>query len=138
MLGEFFALGPQQIDERLLIEGPHGRFPAVRARGLGPVNFARLGEILGDGTYDEVFAEAVAEHQEAPNGESGVLAVPATVCEGLARNSDLEYVADRWVATEELRLARWEAHDALGVREQLAELVGAREPNQTIWYWWSL
>ena len=64
--------------------------------------------------------------------------MPATVCDALARSSDLEHVAGRWAATDELRLAGWETADALGVLGQLTQLAGELEPSQTIWYWWSL
>ena len=137
MLGEFFVCGPGELDETLLASGPHGRHPLVTAKGLGPVEIGTLGQILGAGSYDEVFELSADVHQEAESGESGVVGVPASVCEALATAGDLSAVANRWAATDELRMSRWQASDALLVLTELRRLVESRGPSP-VWYWWSL
>ncbi|MGH3025253.1 MAG: hypothetical protein ACRDLR_02255, partial [Gaiellaceae bacterium] len=94
-------------------------------------------EILGTGTYAEVFGESASEHREAESGESGVFAVPAALGDALARSVDLAGVAERWAATEELERSRWTPADALGVLRELAQLTESRD-GRTLWYWWSL
>jgi hypothetical protein len=138
VLGGFFAADGRQIDAGLLATGPDCRFAVVAAKGLSPVNIASLGEILGTGTYEHVLGQSVSGHQEAPSGESGVFAIPATLCDALVASRDLEAVAGRWAATDELRRDRWHTSEALDVLRQLAQLVGARSAGQPVWFWWSL
>jgi len=138
VLGEFFLCRSDGLDRELIGSGPTGRRPCVAAKGLTPVNIAALGELLGAGTYDEIFAQSGAEHYEAESGESGVWDVPAGVCRALVASESLEQVAGQWVATEELQLDGWRAGDGVNVLSRLAELLGAQEDGQQLWYWWSL
>jgi hypothetical protein len=137
VLGEFFSCDPSEINETLLASGPQGRYPVVTAKGLGPVEIATLGEILGAGSYDEVFELSADVHQEAESGESGVVSVPDSVCDALVASDDLSAVAERWTATDELRMSRWQANDALHVLRELSQLVEPRA-EKPVWYWWSL
>jgi hypothetical protein len=67
VIGEFFACPREGIDAPLLADGANGRYPGFSVSGLTPVNVATRGDILGTGSYDEVLAAAVADHQEAPS-----------------------------------------------------------------------
>jgi len=138
VLGEFFLCDSAEIDKALLARGPAGRgLPVVTAKGLGPVQIATLGEILGAGSYAEVLNLSADVHREAESGESGVVSVPVSVCDALAATADLPDVAEQWVDTEELRLARWQSTDGLDVLEQLRGLLRSRD-GKPLWYWWSL
>ena len=137
MLGEFFVCDPAEIDEMLLAGGPVDRHPVVTAKGLGPVEIATLGQILGAGFYGDLLNLSADVHQEAESGESGVVSVPESVCAALAATADLPAVAEQWAATEELRLSRWQSSDALAVLTQLRLLLQSRD-RQPVWYWWSL
>jgi hypothetical protein len=67
MLGEFFAAKEDEIDE-VLDEGPFGRArPTVEAKTVSSVSIATLGEILGAGSYDDLF-----ERVDGASGESGI------------------------------------------------------------------
>jgi hypothetical protein len=138
VLGEFFLCRGDGLDRELIGSGPSGRRPCVTAKGLTPMNIAALGELLGDGTYEEVFEQSGADHHEAESGESGVWDIPAGVCRALLANESLEQVAQLWVATEELQLDGWRASDGVAVLTQLTELLGRQEDGQQLWYWWSL
>jgi len=139
MLGEFFQCPSDGLDQELIGSGPSGRVAFVSAPGMTPVNIARLGELLGLGTYVEILAQCGVEHHEAAGGESGVWSVPAELCRALATWESLEPVAHRWVATEELQLDGWRAGDGVSVLAQLSELLRREEAAGTVlWYWWSL
>ena len=138
MLGEFFAARSEDIDGDLVEEGPHGRLPAIAAKGLTAVSLAKLSEIIGVGAYDAL-VERIAEGRKAESGEAGLLTIPTEVRDGLAGTHDLDSVAAQWAATEELSLDRWRAQDSLEVLRELREL--AREAGadgRDLWYWWSL
>lgn len=137
MLGEFFVCDSDEIDEALLAGGPAARHAVVTANGLGPVEIATLGHILGAGSYADLLDLSADVHQEADSGEAGVVSVPAAVCDALAAAADLPAVAEQWAETEELRLSRWQPSDALGVLTQLSRLVESRV-GKPVWYWWSL
>ena len=134
MLGEFFAARPEDLDDVLVEEGPHGRLPAIAAKGLTAVSLAKLSEIIGAGAYDAL-VERIAEGRKAESGEAGLLTIPTEVRDGLAGAHDLDSVAAQWAATEELSLDRWRAPDSLEVLRELREL--AREAavdGQDLWY----
>jgi hypothetical protein len=138
VLGEFFAARPEDIDDVLVEEGPHGRLPAIAAKGLTEVSLAKLAEIMGVGAYDAL-VERIAEGREAESGEAGLLTIPSEVRDGLAGAHDLDSVAAQWAATEELSLDGWRPQDSLEVLRELREL--AREAavdGRDLWYWWSL
>ena len=91
----------------------------------------------GEGRLVEDLFEASAdEHQEAESGESGVVGVPAAVCDALVA-ADQPGVAEKWAATEELRLSGWQTSDALDVLTELTRLVQSRA-GKRVWYWWSV
>jgi hypothetical protein len=52
VLGEFFAARPEDIDDVLVEEVPHGRLPAIAAKGLTEASLAKLSEIIGVGASD--------------------------------------------------------------------------------------
>ena len=139
MLGEFFAARPEDIDDVLVEEGPHGRLPAVAAKGLTPVSLAKLSEIIGAGAYDALIGRIAEGHRQAESGEAGLLTIPTELRDGLAGADDLDSVAAQWAATEELSLDGWRTQDSLDVLRELREL--AREAavdGRDLWYWWSL
>jgi hypothetical protein len=138
VLGEFFAARPEDIDDVLVEQGPHGRLPAIAAKGLTAVSLAKLSEIIGAGAYD-VLVERIAEGRQAESGEAGLLTIPTVVRDGLAAAHDLDSVAARWAATEELSLDRWRTQDSLEVLCELRELArDAAVHGRDLWYWWSL
>jgi len=137
VLGEFFVCDPTEIDEILLANGPTGLHPLVTAKGLSPVDIAKLGQILGAGSYHDLFELSANAHREAESGEAGVVGVPSSVCDALVAASDLPGIAEQWVATDESRLSRWQTSDALDVLTELSRLVQARA-EKPVWYWWSL
>jgi hypothetical protein len=127
VLGEFFLCNRDHLDGELLEFGPGNRAPSVGAKGLTPVNIASLGALIGAGSYDANFDQCGKEHYEADRGDSGVWDVPTAVCEALAASGNLETVAERSVATEELRLDGWRLSDGLGVLKPLCELLSHQE-----------
>ena len=138
MLGEFFAARAEDIDDHLVADGPFGRLQTVEAKGLTPVSLATLGEILGVGTYDEL-VERTSEGRGAENEESGLLTVPTEFRDALADREDIETVAERWAATEELSLDGWRTEDSLDILRKLSALArDAAAERRELWYWWSL
>jgi hypothetical protein len=135
MLGEFFAAKEDEIDE-VLDEGPFGRArPTVEAKTVSSVSIATLGEILGAGSYDDLFERV--DGPQAASGESGIDRVPDEVRDALASADDLDAVADRWAATDEMD--DWQGSDVRDVVRDLAVMAQqARQTDQQIWFWWSL
>jgi hypothetical protein len=137
VLGEFFAALPGDIDDRLVEEGPYERMPTIEAKGLSEVTFATLGEMLGIGRYDDL-VEQVAEGPQTESGEAGILTLPTELRDALATVEDIDLVAERWAATDELQ-DEWppgELRDVLREVRQLAR--DARSSDRQLWYWWSL
>ena len=77
MLGEFFFSDLDAIDEALLATGPDRGQPSVVANGLSPVDIARLGELLGAGTYRDMLDRTAQVHRESASGESGIYDSPS-------------------------------------------------------------
>ena len=137
MLGEFFAARPEEIDDRLVEDGPFERLPTIDAKGLSELTFATLGEILGVGTYDDL-VERAAEGPQTESGEAGILSVPSEVRDALAATEDLAPVAARWAATEELE-GFWPPDELHNVLRDVSHLArDARSSGRELWYWWSL
>lgn len=138
MLGEFFSARAEDINDALLTLGPYGRFHTVEGKGLTEVSLATLGEILGVGTYDDLVGR-IGEGAQAKSGEAGVLTIPTAFRDTLASAPDLDSVAERWTATEELALDGWERGDALDLLRDLSELAqSATRDERDLWFWWSL
>jgi hypothetical protein len=136
VLGEFFAARLEDIDEDLVENGPYERLPTVEAKTLSEVTFATLGEILGVGTYDDL-VERAAHGRDAESGESGVLSVPTEIRDALATADDLDAVAERWAATDELE--EWSPEDVRQVLREVRQLAeDARASDSQLWYWWAL
>jgi hypothetical protein len=138
VLGEFFAARPEDIDDRLVEDGPFERLPTVEAKSLSEVTFATLGEILGVGAYDDL-VERAGEGPQSESGEAGILTIPTEIRDALATlDDDLDGVAKRWTATDELQgwWTQGELRVLLGELSQLAR--DARSSDQQLWYWWSL
>jgi hypothetical protein len=137
MLGEFFTATPDEIDERLIGEGPYSRFPTVEAKTVSSVSISTLGECLGAGAYAELFERI--ESRQAAHGEAGIDQVPREIRDALADAEDLDAVAERWAATDELKMDGWEPVETRQVVGDLARLAReARDAEQPVWFWWSL
>lgn len=137
MLGEFFCCDVDEIDDSLLTTGPGSAHPGVAANGLSPVDIAKLGEILGVGTYRDVLDLTARVHRESASGESGVYDVPESLLAALVDTADLAEVAGRWSETDELRLSGWNATATGSVLAGLKTLA-ARRGTKPLWYWWSV
>ena len=135
---EFFACRREEIDDKLVEEGPHDRFDSVEAKSIDQVEVSSLGAVLGAGSYDELITK-VMDGPEAESGESGVFTVPSEIRDALAACSDLDSAAERWAATEEMRLDRWTAAQSRELLDVLAALARAsKEDGRQLWVWWSL
>jgi hypothetical protein len=138
VLGEFFAARSEDLDEALVEEGPYGRLSTVEAKGLTEVSLATLGEILGVGGYDQL-VERIGEGPQAESEEAGVLTIPTELRDALAEARDINTVAARWAATDELSLDGWRTEDSLRVLRELSALArDAAADRRELWYWWSL
>ena len=138
MLGEFFAARAEDIDDGLVEHGPYGRLRLVEAKGLTPVSLATLGEILGAGTYDQL-VEPISEGPAAESEEAGLLTIPTGFRDALAEAKDLDIVAERWAATEELSRDGWSAEESREILGELSALArNAAAESRELWYWWSL
>jgi hypothetical protein len=138
VLGEFFAARPDEIDDELIEEGPHGRLSTVAAKGLTEVSLTTLGEIIGVGAYDDL-VEQIAEGPEAESGEAGILAIPQTFRDCVAGAGDADAAADRWVTTAEMAADGWTKEEAREIVSDLRDLARqAASDNRDLFYWWSL
>jgi hypothetical protein len=137
VLGEFFCCDLDEIDESLLATGPGSGHPSVAANRLSPVDIAKLGEILGAGTYRDLLDLTAQVHQESASGESGVYDVPESLVTALVGTDDLTGVAERWSETDELRLSGWNAAATGSVLSALKTLAAGRG-TKPLWYWWSV
>ena len=132
MLGEFFAAREDDVDETLVAEGPFERFETIEAKTISSVSIATLGEIVGAGTYDELFDRADEEARQSEDGESGIDAVLPELQLALGRAEDLDSVA-----RERLLCAVVDARDGVdpasltedyvGLAQYLAEAIGRGE-----------
>jgi hypothetical protein len=138
MLGEFFPAREDEINQTLVAEGPFERFETVEAKAVSSVSIATLGEIVGAGTYDELFDRADDEARQSEDGEAGIDAVLPEIQQALAGTTDLDSVARRWAATDEL--ADWVPPDnVVEVVRELADLARrAHADGRRLWFWWSL
>jgi histidyl-tRNA synthetase len=137
VLGEFFAAREDEIDKTLVEEGPFERFETVEAKTVSSVSIATLGEILGAGGYDDLFERADEEARQAAGGEAGIDAVLPEIQRALAAASDIDAIAARWAATDEL--ADWEPGEVREVVQLLARLARqAEDQGRLLWFWWSL
>ena len=137
MLGEFFAARESEIDDELL-DAPFERLQTVEAKGLTDINFARLGEILGLGTYEDLVDQFTATGR-ADDDDVGLYRLPRDFRDALAGLVDIGGAARRWVATEELRMDEWQFEDGESVLREVSALARrAREDQCELWYWWSL
>ena len=105
------------------------------SRAASPVDVGTLGEILGAGSYDELSDWMTSRHRGGADGHTGTFPVPPGIREALV-TADLEIVAERWGATDEL--ANWPAP---GVRERVSDLrelaAQATAEGRDLWVWWS-
>ncbi len=137
MLGEFFAAREDEIDAELVEEGPFERFESVEAKTVSSVSIATLGEILGAGAYDELFDRADEDARQNAGGEAGIDAVLPEIQRALAAAPDIDAIATRWAATDEL--AEWEPDDVREVVQLLVRLATqAEDQGRRLWFWWSV
>jgi hypothetical protein len=137
VLGEFFFSDLDAIDEALLATGPDRGQPSVVANGLSPVDIARLGELLGAGTYRDMLDRTAQVHRESASGASGIYDVPEPLVAALVGARDLTEIAERWSETDELRLSEWNSTATGAVLTGLKTLAAARG-TKPLWYWWSV
>jgi hypothetical protein len=138
MLGEFFAAREDEIDATLVAEGAFERFETIEAKTINSVSIATLGEIVGAGTYDELLDRADEEARQSGDGHSGIDTVLPEVQQALAEAPDLDSVARRWGATDELA-DWWRPDDVLAVVRELADMARrAQADGRRLWFWWSL
>src|SRR5215212_2348569 len=97
-----------------------------------------MGEILGAGAYDQL-VEPISEGPAAESEEAGVVTIPTGLRDALAEAKDIEIVAERWAATEELSGDRWSAEESREILGELSALArDAAAESRELWYWWSL
>jgi len=136
VLGEFFAARSDDIDDAVVDGGPMNRFETVEAKTISSVSIATLGEVLGIGTYEDVF-DVVDQGRLADHGEAGVDVVPDSLRDALASEHDSARVAELWHDTDEMR--DWSAEEVLEVINELAALARrASAADLRLWFWWSL
>jgi hypothetical protein len=72
-------------------------------------------------------------------GEYGIDAIPTVIRDALATGGDLDRVAERWTATDELRRDRWTVEETHEVLRNLSRLAAdARASDRELWFYWSL
>jgi hypothetical protein len=136
VLGEFFAARLDDIDDAVLEGGPMNRFETVEAKTVSSVSIATLGEVLGIGTYEDVF-DLVDQGRLADHGEAGIDVVPDSLRDALASEHDSARVAKQWHDTDEMR--DWSAEEVLEVTKELAVLARrASAADSRLCFWWSL
>ena len=132
MLGEFFALRPDEDVSVYIDDGPWERTRTVEAKTLTEISIGTLAELLG---VDE---EIGAGHVSGEGDESGAFPLPDRFRDAVAFGVPDDVVA-RWAATEEMAADEWTADLA---RETLTELQSlAREAQgdaRSLWFYWSL
>lgn len=123
-----------EIDQEVVNYGPGPAFPGVEVKNV-LTQVATLGEIVNAGDADELLNAITSSHQEGESGAYGLYHVPTSVREALASATDLNAVADRWGATEELQ--DWSS--VAEIVEELHDLARrAQREGKELWVWWSL
>ena len=137
MIGEYFAARPDEIDEEIVELGPEARFETVSAKTYSSVT-GTLGEILKVGDSEQLTAQTETDWY-AESGECGIDAIPTALRDALAEARDLVQVAERWTATDELRLDGWTVDETHKVLSGLARLAAdAQASGRDLWFYWSL
>jgi hypothetical protein len=73
------------------------------------------------------------------SGEYGIDAFPTALRDALARAIDLRAVAERWTATDELKLSGWTVEETLDLLSRLARLAAdARASGRELWFYWTI
>ncbi len=133
-LEAFFSARAEDLDDGRVERGPE--FPYIYAFGLTAVSIAKLGEILGAGASERLLddiGEATTE-----SGEAGLLAIPSAFRDALAAEPDLDVVAERWKATQDVALQGAEKEYLVEWLCELAELARtAAFEDEDLWAWWS-
>lgn len=132
---QFFVALEDEIDDVVVADGPSGRFEVVLAK-VDYVSIAKLGNIVGAGTYDAILDRIFDSHRGS-HGYAGLYLVPDEVRDSLASAADPDAVAAQWRATDEMR--EWEPSEVGNVVRDLAALAqGARQTGRHVWCWWSV
>lgn len=117
-------------------------FPNVQWRRVDLVKLATLQQIVLGTTFEEgiaALARPALLHKEIE--DEGVYCLPAALVEGLAETADVEIerVARRWAATEELQIDGFSDSDTLNVLRSLVRLANiAKFEGKQVYLWWSL
>ena len=76
---------------------------------------------------------------DAEHGDGGVFPLPDAYRDALASVEDVDEIAAKWAATEELTLDRWQASDAAAVLRDVTVLArNASDGGDDLLFWWSL
>jgi hypothetical protein len=146
VLSDIIVADPSEAAAINAAEGAHlEQWPCLESRDIDPVKLGTLWQVLSGGSPDDV--DAVSAYmmdtvldQPTPSGP-WVFLVPEPLTAALAALGDAAQapVAERWAATEEFVLDRWQVDD---VRDYLRELVAraraARESGKSLLLWMSL
>jgi hypothetical protein len=137
VLCDLFTATDSEASLLTLDDVPIQKFGGVDAKGLDPVPFATLHNILtGIDVQQAVLEQTLCV--EITEFGPWVYRLPSSLCAALAGLSESESasVATQWAATEELKLASWRVSDAEFVLAQLIELCHrAASDNQSVFIW---
>ena len=131
MLTDLLAAKPEDADAILSTNGHAGVWPTLEANTVDQVKLASLALILRGQPVEagEVTKLVEAFKSLATGGEDGpwIDLVPESLVQDLtALSSDrIETVATAWASTEEARLDRWEAEDAVAFLKELSSFAAS-------------
>lgn len=138
---DLFAATESEASSLTLDDVPIQKFGGVDVKGLDPVPFATLHNILTGIDVQQAVLEQTLCREITELGP-WVYQLPATLCAALAALSESESesksatVAMQWAATEELQRARWSVADAEAVLIQIIELCHrAASDNKSVFMW---
>jgi hypothetical protein len=133
-----FLAGDHEVSADLADFGPGPEFTlSWGVRDLSQIELAQLGEILGAGSYDDLFA-AMPEFPHT-NVQCGLFRVAPQIRDKLVALNEVEPVALEWAASEEIEGLSWTEEDARVVVDGLVALARqARVQEKQLWIWWSL
>jgi hypothetical protein len=135
VLGEFFVAPLADIDDAVLEGGPMNRFETVEAKTVSSVSIAMLGEVLGIGTYDDVF-DLVDQGRFADHGEAGIDVVP-TRCATLLRRRPIPRASPS-SGTTLTRCATGAQRKSWKSSRRLLRWPAVQVQQIQLWFWWSL
>jgi hypothetical protein len=124
LLTDFFVATSDEVRTADWNSDPLRGFPSILMKRIDPVKIGTLDAILTDVAYQQLQPEWMNPIWESPTGESWVFQVPESLNRLLVQldSVQIKMIAEKWCATDELKIDSFSSDDAEWVISNLASL----------------